>query len=59
MTVPLLFDHLDTDDEDQLRRDTASRETSLSASGGPGVDDDARPAGAHPRLRAWLHVEPF
>ena len=59
MTVPPLFDHLDTDDEDQLRRDTASRETSLSASGGPGVDDDARPAGAHPRLRAWLHVEPF
>ena len=59
MTVPPLFDHLDTDDEDQLPRDTASRETSLSASGGPGVDDDARPAGAHPRLRAWLHVEPF
>ena len=59
MTVPPLFDHLDTDDEAQLRRDTASRETSLSASGGPGVDDDARPAGAHPRLRAWLHVEPF
>ena len=59
MTVPPLFDHLDTDDEDQLRRDTASRETCLSASGGLGVDDDARPAGAHPRLRAWLHVEPF
>ena len=59
MTVPPLFDHLDTDDEDQLPRDTASRETSLSASGGPGVDDDARPAGAHPRLWAWLHVEPF
>ena len=59
MTVPPLFDHLDTDDEAQLRRDTAARETSLSASGGPGVDDDAHPAGAHPRLRAWLHVEPF
>ena len=59
MTVPPLFDHLDTDDEDQLPRDTASRETSLSASGGPGVDDDAHPAGTHPRLRAWLHVEPF
>ena len=59
MTVPPLFDHLDTDDEDQLPRDAASRETSLSASGGPGVDDDARPAGAHPRLWAWLHVEPF
>ena len=59
MTVPPLFDHLDTDDEDQLPRDTASRETSLSASGGPGVDDDARAVGAHPRLWAWLHVEPF
>ena len=59
MTVPPLFDHLDTEDDDQLRRDAAPRETSLSASGGPGVDDDAHPAGAHPRLRAWLHVEPF
>ena len=59
MTVPPLFDHLDTDDEDQLPRDTASRETGLSAGGGPGVDNNTRPAGAHPRLRAWLHVEPF
>ena len=59
MTVPPLFDHLDTEDEDQLRRDTETQETDLSASGGPGVDDDARPAGAHPRLQAWLHVEPF
>ena len=59
MTVPPLFDHLDTEDEDQLRHDAASRETCLSASGGLGVDDDAHPAGAHPRLRAWLHVEPF
>ena len=59
MTVPPLFDHLDTEDDDQLRRDAAPRETSLSASGGPGVDDDAHPAGTHPRLRAWLHVEPF
>ena len=59
MTVPPLFDHLDTEDEDQLPRDAASRETCLSASGGLGVDDDAHPAGAHPRLRAWLHVEPF
>ena len=59
MTVPPLFDHLDTEDDDQLPRDAASRETCLSASGGLGVDDDAHPAGAHPRLRAWLHVEPF
>ena len=59
MTVPPLFDPLDSEDEDQLRRDATSRETGLSASGGLGVDDDARPAGAHPRLWAWLHVEPF
>ena len=59
MTVPPLFDHLDTADEDQLPRDTASQDVGFEASGGPGVDDDAHPAGAHPRLRAWLHVEPF
>ena len=59
MTVPPLFDPLDTEDEDQLRRDTTSQDVGLSASGGPGVDDDAHPAGTHPRLRAWLHVEPF
>ena len=59
MTVPPLFDPLDNEDEDQLPRDAAPRETDLSASGGPGVDDDARPTGTHPRLWAWLHVEPF
>ena len=59
MTVPPLFDHLDSEDEDQLRHDAAPQETDLSASGGPGVDDDNPPAGAHPRLWAWLHVEPF
>ena len=59
MTVPPLFDHLDTDDEDQLRRDAASRDVGFEATDGPGAGDDARPAGAHPRLRAWLHVEPF
>ena len=59
MTVPPLFDHLDTADEDQLPRDTASQDVGFEASGGPGAGDDVRPAGAHPRLRAWLHVEPF
>ena len=59
MTVPPLFDHLDTEDEDQLRRDAASRDVGFEAGGGQGVDDDARPTGAHPRLWAWLHVEPF
>ena len=59
MTVPPLFDHLDSEDEDQLPRDAASRDVGFEAGGGPGVDDDACPAGAHPRLWAWLHVEPF
>ena len=60
MTVPPLFDHLGTEDEDQLRRDmSAPLDAGFEAGGGPGVDDDARPAGAHPRLWAWLHVEPF
>ena len=59
MTVPPLFDHLDSEDEDQLRRDAASRDAVFEAGSGPGVDDDALPAGAHPRLQAWLHVEPF
>ena len=59
MTVPPLFDHLDSEDEDQLPGDAASRDVGFEAGGGPGVDDDACPAGAHPRLWAWLHVEPF
>ena len=59
MTVPPLFDHLDSEDEDQLLRDTAPRDTVFEAGSGLGVDDDTRPAGAHPRLWAWLHVEPF
>ena len=59
MTVPPLFDHLDTEDEDQLRRDAAPQDAGFEADGGPGVDDDNRPARAHPRLWAWLHVEPF
>ena len=59
MTVPPLFDPLDTEDEDQLRRDTTSQDVGFEAGIGPGVDDDNSPAGAHPRLQAWLHVEPF
>ena len=59
MTVPPLFDPLDTEDEDQLRRDTTSQDVGFEAGGAPGVGDDARPTGAHPRLWAWLHVEPF
>ena len=59
MTVPPLFDHLDTEDEDQLRRDAAPRDVGFEAGSGPGVGDDNSPAGTHPRLWAWLHVEPF
>ena len=59
MTVPPLFDHLDTEDEDQLRHDAAPQDALFEAGSGPGVDDDNSPAGAHPRLQAWLHVEPF
>ena len=59
MTVPPLFDHLGTEDEDQLQRDTAPQDAGFEADGGQGVDDDNRPARAHSRLRAWLHVEPF
>ncbi len=58
MTVPPLFDHLDSEDEDQLRRDAASREAGLEA------DAEHRTTRAHPggvreRAQAWLHVEPF
>ena len=59
MTVPPLFDHLDTEDEEQLRHDAAPRDAVFEAGRGPGIDDDVRPARAHPRLQAWLHVEPF
>ena len=59
MTVPPLFDHLDTEDEDQLRHDAAPRDAVFEAGSGPGVGDDNPPAGTHPRLQAWLHVEPF
>ena len=59
MTVPPLFDHFDSEDEDQLRRDAASRDAGFEATAGPGAGDDAHPTGAHPRLWAWLHVEPF
>ena len=59
MTVPPFFDHLDTEDEDQLRHDAAPRDALFEAGSGPGVGDDNPPAGAHPRLWAWLHVEPF
>ena len=58
MTVPPLFDHFDSEDEDQLRHDAAPREAGLEA------DAEHRATRAHPggvreRAQAWLHVEPF
>ena len=58
MTVPPLFDHLDTEDEDQLEHDTTLQESGLEA------DAEHRTTRAHPggvreRAQAWLHVEPF
>ena len=59
MTVPPLFDHLDNEDEDQLRRDS-----SASLEAGREADAEhratrARPSGMRARAQAWLHVEPF
>ena len=58
MTVPPLFDHFDSEDEDQLRRDAASQDVGFEA------DAEHRATRAHPggvreRAQAWLHVEPF
>ena len=58
MTVPPLFNHLDTEDEDQLRHDAASRDVGFEA-GAEHRDTRARPSGMRERAQAWLHVEPF
>ena len=58
MTVPPLFDHLDNEDEDQLPRDTASREAGREADA-EHWDTRSRPSGMRAHAQAWLHVEPF
>ena len=58
MTVPPLFDHLDTEDEEQLRHDAAPREAGLEADAEHRATR-ARPSGMRERAQAWLHVEPF
>ena len=58
MTVPPLFDHLDTEDDDQLRRDTTSQDAGFEA-GTEHRGTRARPSGMRERAQAWLHVEPF
>ena len=59
MTVPPLFDHFDSEDEDQLRRDSsASREAGREADAEHRATR-ARPSGMRAHAQAWLHVEPF
>ena len=58
MTVPPLFDHFDSEDEDQLPRDTASREAGHEADA-EHWDTRSRPSGMRAHAQAWLHVEPF
>ena len=59
MTVPPLFDHLDTDDEDQLRRDSSASLEAGHETEAEHWDTRARPSGMQARTQAWLHVEPF
>ncbi len=59
MTVPPLFDHLDTEDEDQLRRDSSASLEAGRKAEAEHWDTRARPSGMRERAQAWLHVEPF
>ena len=59
MTVPPLFDHLDTDDEDQLRRDSSASLEAGHETEAEHWDTRSRPSGMRARAQAWLHVEPF
>ena len=59
MTVPPLFDHLDIDDEDQLRRDTSAPLEAGRKADAEHWDTRSRPSGMRARAQAWLHVEPF
>ena len=58
MTVPPLFDPLDTGDEDQLRRDTTSWDAGFET-GAEHQAKRAHPGDVRERAQAWLHVEPF
>ena len=59
MTVPPLFDHLDTEDDDQLRRDSSASLEAGRKAEAEHWDTRARPSGMRERAQAWLHVEPF
>ena len=58
MTVPPLFDHLDTEDEEQLEHDTTLQDVGFEADA-EHWGTRARPSGMRARAQAWLHVEPF
>ena len=58
MTVPPLFDHFDSEDEDQLPRDAAPRDVGFEADA-EHWDTRSRPSGMRAHAQAWLHVEPF
>ena len=59
MTVPPLFDHFDSEDEDQLRRDTSAPLEAGREADAEHWDTRSRPSGMRARAQAWLHVEPF
>ena len=59
MTVPPLFDPLDTEDEDQLRREPSAPLEAGREADAEHWDTRAHPTGMRERAQAWLHVEPF
>ena len=59
MTVPPLFDHLDTEDEDQLPREPSAPLEAGREADAEHWDTRAHPTGMRERAQAWLHVEPF
>ena len=59
MTVPPLFDPLDTEDDDQLRRNMSAPLEAGRKADAEHWDTRARPSGMRDRAQAWLHVEPF
>ena len=59
MTVPPLFDHFDSEDEDQLRRDSSASLEAGREAAAEHWDTRSRPSGMRARAQAWLHVEPF
>ena len=59
MTVPPLFDHFDSEDEDQLRRDSSASLEAGREADAEHWDTRSRPSGMRAHAQAWLHVEPF